>query len=104
MQYKTNYCDICGKNFESLDTHHCVMGYNRKLADQDNLTVRICRKCHKEIHNNAVTEALSKMYGQREWEFNYLLDKFCNDELDKAVIRTEVREMFRKRYQINYLP
>lgn len=104
MQYKTNYCDICGRNYESLDVHHLIMAYNRKLADQDNLTVRICRLCHKDIHNNAVTERLSKMLGQSKWEFEYILNKYCPNDVDKAVAMTEVREMFRKRYQINYLP
>lgn len=104
MQYKTNYCDICGKNKYELDTHHLINGSNRKLADQDGLTVEICRTCHSTVHNIPSVERLSKMLGQSQWEFNYLLNKFCNSEVDKAVAMTEAREMFRKRYQNCYLP
>lgn len=104
MLYKTNYCDICGRNYESLDTHHLIMGFNRTFADEDKLTVKVCRNCHKDIHNNAVTEGLSKMLGQQAYEFDYIINKYCVNDVDKAIARTEAREMFRKRYQINYLP
>lgn len=43
-------CYICGR--ASNHTHHCIYGSNHKLADKYGLTVRLCHKCHTELHMN----------------------------------------------------
>ena len=38
----------------NLETHHCVHGTaNRKIADRLGLTVRLCGKCHKMVHDKS---------------------------------------------------
>lgn len=86
MPLAIKYCDICSKNFYEVDVHHLIMGSNRKLADEDGLTINVCRMCHTKIHESAVSERLSKMLGQAMYE------------------RTHTREEFMKRYKYNYLP
>lgn len=37
------------------ETHHAIHGYaNRKLADQDGLTVRLCKTCHTLLHDKGI--------------------------------------------------
>ena len=44
-------CWFCGST-QDLCTHHAWHGTaNRKLADKDGLTVRICPRCHAMIHD-----------------------------------------------------
>lgn len=86
MIFNTRYCDICGKNVETLDKHHLIMGQNRKNAEDDKLFIFICRNCHTAIHNSAVSEKLSKMLGQAIYE------------------QTHDRKSFESKYKINYLP
>lgn len=41
------YCYICGSR-RDLELHHCIHGVaNRKLADEDGLTVYLCPMCHR---------------------------------------------------------
>lgn len=41
------YCFICGSRM-NLELHHCIHGSaNRKLADEDGLTVWLCPLCHR---------------------------------------------------------
>lgn len=68
-------CYICGK--WATETHHCIYGTGkRKLADEDGLTVRLCRDCHTAIHNSNkdfdrwLDKAL-KQTAQGKWEERY---------------------------------
>ena len=42
-------CYCCGR-YHPTDTHHVFGGSNRKASDQYGLTIRICRECHRAIH------------------------------------------------------
>lgn len=73
----TECCFICGQ--WATDTHHCIHGTaNRKLADKDGLTVRLCHTCHKNLHDKGnfkrelqrIAEARwMEYYGKSEEEF-----------------------------------
>lgn len=94
--FLTNYeknCALCGT--PKTDIHHCIPGVaRRKLADADDLTIPLCRKCHDEIHANGAAMRLSKIVGQLAYELNYVADK------EKIL---DAREHFRKRYGKSYL-
>lgn len=91
------YCILCGT--PSTETHHLVFGRaNRKLSDADGLTIPLCRNCHKEIHNNYVAMALSKICGQLAYERWYLSDF---GDADKSL--NNARENFRSRYGKSFL-
>ncbi len=44
-------CYECG-SCSNLQVHHCWHGSNRKLADEDGLTVYLCQRCHRRLHND----------------------------------------------------
>lgn len=84
-------CIFCGKKAEAQ--HHLIFGMgNRKLCDEDGLTVPICNNCHNmgdissRVHGNPMAERLSKMLGQAFFEG-----------------RLGTREEFRQRYGKSYL-
>ena len=91
IQTDTEFCFFC--HGIATDTHHCIGGSNRKLSDQDGLTVRLCRFCHDKVHNGKnskdLTNKLHKL-AQTKWEANYQGDG-------------NPREEFMKRYGRNYL-
>lgn len=97
MMIDTKICEICGKPAECV--HHWLFGYGvRQLADEDNITANLCHKCHNlgavRIHDNAMAERLSKMYGQLLWEVR---------EIEAGYTRKEARERFIKRYGQSYI-
>ena len=98
------FCFICGKPADA-GVHHLIFGKGlHALADADNLTAPICNTCHVlgkyRLHDNPVSEKLSKIIGQLEWEKQYLLKEgnFPYKNMDDRA-----REAFRKRYSRSYL-
>lgn len=95
-EYK-NICAVCGAQAEC--THHLVFGKGiRNLAEADKLTIPLCNSCHNmgkyRIHDNPISEQLSKMLGQTQWEY---------ESLTTDSDRKKAREAFRKRYGKSYL-
>ena len=89
----SKYCAFCGT--PTTEFHHlCFGGANRRLSDDDNLVLPICRECHNEIHGIPIASKLSKMLGQAFFELNENAHK--GDILN-------AREKFRKRYGKSYL-
>jgi hypothetical protein len=89
----TKYCTLCGT--PTTEIHHlCYGGANRRLSDEDNLVIPICRECHNDIHNIPTAGKLSKIVGQLAYELNENAHK--GDILN-------AREKFRKRYGKSYL-
>jgi len=90
----TKMCEICGDRFAS-EEHHLIYGRaERKLCDEDGLTLNLCQVCHRSIHIHGTAGMLSKMLGQALWEINAL-----NDGVDQY----EVRDKFRERYGRSWL-
>lgn len=79
-----DYCLLCGRPTYD-DIHHCLCGSDRKHADEDGLTIPLCRDCHNFIHQNPRALAMSKIIGQLAYE------------------REHTREEFRARYRHSYL-
>ena len=44
------YCAECGA--VATDTHHCIFGKNRQNSETWGLTVRLCRSCHRRLHDS----------------------------------------------------
>ena len=86
----TKYCIFCGTPVESSDVHHLLLGNGyRQLADEDGLTIPVCRTHHQMIHQSGFTETMSKMIGQLAYEKHLV----ANGETEESA-----REKFRKRY------
>lgn len=61
-------CYIC-KTEQGLNLHHCIHGTaNRKLADEDGLTVWLCWRHHQEVHANADLDNTFKYIAQMEYQ------------------------------------
>lgn len=87
------YCNLCGK--PSTDVHHLVFGNSkRKLADEDGLTIPLCRECHQKLHGAKENQVMSHIIGQLFYERNK-----CATGMDVE----GAREDFRKRYGVSYL-
>lgn len=90
IQTDDGFCLFC--HGIATDTHHCLGGSNRRLADQDGLTIRLCRQCHDKVHNGKQSKALTQKLhrlAQTKWEANCL--------------EGNPREEWMKRYGRNYL-
>lgn len=62
----TDCCYICGQ--WATDVHHVIHGTaNRKLADEDGLTVKLCRRCHTLLHDKGNMDKELQKIGQRAW-------------------------------------
>lgn len=86
------YCLLCG--LPRTEVHHLIMGTSgRKMADEDGLTIPLCNKCHREMHENGTANRLSKVLGQMAWERDYYAKGGSQD----------ARESFRSRYGRSYL-
>lgn len=89
----TNYMDVCifcGRPKD--DVHHCVFGRaNRRLSDEDELIVPVCRSCHEFLHKN---DKVSRIMGQLAYE---------RDKCAEGYGLEAARESFRLRYGKSYL-
>ena len=99
----TNYnqfCLLCGS--PAVDTHHCLKGVSKRhLADEDQLVIPVCRRCHEEIHQGYKGLNIAvEIIGQLQYEKNYIAEK---TELPFEGIKAEAREAFRSRYGRSYL-
>lgn len=68
-------CYIC-KNYKGMttnatDTHHCISGSYRHLADADGLTVKLCRTCHRLLHDKGLHDLELKQIAERSYLEHY---------------------------------
>ena len=79
-------CFICGQ--WATETHHCIHGTaNRKIADKDGLTVRLCHRCHTLLHDKGNMDKELQRIAQARWMEHY----------------GKSEEDFRRRYGKSYL-
>ncbi len=59
-------CYICGQYAQTV--HHVLHGTaNRKLADKDGLVVRLCHKCHMNLHDHGSFDRELQRIAQTRW-------------------------------------
>ena len=96
------YCIICGR--PNVEQHHCLKGHSKRhLADEDGLTLPLCKDHHTGImgvHNHKELNVLCEIIGQLAWERDYLIKK---TELPFDDLSEEARDAFRYRYGRSYL-
>lgn len=82
---REDVCYICGHN-NPTDVHHMMHGTaNRRLADNDELTVHLCRHCHDLVH----AEALG---------YDDMLKAIAQGTYEKTHSRDEWMRMYGKNY------
>jgi len=97
IMQKDERCFLCKKAI-GTETHHVFFGTaNRKLSDQDGLTVRLCWECHHLKAHKASTPEAEYLHkaGQEAWEAYY-------GPALKLVGR-DPRKAFMERYGKNWL-
>lgn len=100
-------CEVCGCPAEC--EHHLIFGQAlRRLADEDDLTIKMCHRCHNmsrmvdcKIHDNPMAEKLSKMLGQLLWEKRYIEDAY--EAVTGETIKKEAHREFMNRYGRSYI-
>jgi hypothetical protein len=94
-----NLCLICSA--PAVDRHHCLKGVKqRRLADEDDLLIPLCRSCHEQVHKRKELNVLVEIIGQLSWERDQLIS---NQELPFDDLSEAVREDFRIRYGRSYI-
>ena len=60
-------CYLC-KCTVGLETHHVWHGTaNRRLAEEDGLTVPLCQTCHRRVHDQGINDKFLMRAGERAW-------------------------------------
>ena len=72
IQKDNDYCFIHKKYLNvyvpAQQEHHCLHGSaNRRLADQDGLTVRLCCGCHMALHDKGLYDLQLQKEAQQAW-------------------------------------
>lgn len=69
------YCYLCkkiGVTTRATDVHHMVFGTGkRKLADEDGLTVHLCRLHHRLLHDRGGNKEELQTLAQEVWQTHY---------------------------------
>lgn len=87
-------CAICNK--PATEVHHLIFGTaNRRLSDQDGLTMPCCRSCHEKIHRDHELQVMSQIAGQLAYEKKVLAEYDLSEE--------KARHSFMVRYGRSYL-
>ena len=87
------YCIICGK--PAFSDHHLIFGTSgRAFSEKYGLTIPICDSCHItgelvtcRIHDNPMSEHLSKMLGQALFEREMVAQGMTKDEARQKMIK-----------------
>ena len=91
MQEDSEYCYIhmkyLGLYVKATDEHHCQHGNKRQYADDDGLTIFLCRKCHSLLHDKGIHDLDMQKESEKVWLTYY--NKTIPDWI--------------KRYDMNYL-
>ena len=67
----TGNCEYCGK-WAELDRHHLIGGTgNKQLSERYNLTMCLCRECHRKAHEDPAMYKRLHQIGERIWISKY---------------------------------
>lgn len=65
---KPNTCFLCGMTNIYTEVHHCLHGTaNRRLADEDGLTVHLCMNCHRKLHDQVFGDLYLQQTAEEAW-------------------------------------
>lgn len=90
-------CAVCERMTSTI--HHMIFGNgNRTLCDKDKIVIPLCDECHtigrQRLHDNPVSEYLSKVAGQAIWE---------RRQCANGATEEQARQDFIKRYGMSYI-
>ena len=71
------------------EVHHCLHGSMRELADEDGLTVHLCRYHHDRLHTKGEFDKSLQILAQ-----NAYIGKLMSEGMEEG----EARQRFRERY------
>lgn len=86
-------CFLCRKIYNlstnNTEVHHCLHGSMRKLADEDGLTVKLCKVHHRRLHDKGEFDKSLQIIAQNAYITKLKLE---------GMTEQEARERFRSRY------
>ena len=92
-------CYICrmvyGLESPADDTHHCLHGSMRQNADEDGLTVRLCRYHHDRLHKKGEFDKALQITAQ-----NAYIKKLISDGMEEDEAKAKFRERYGKFFDI----
>ena len=68
------YCYLCkqvGRYVVGTDTHHMLFGNKKDFADEDGLTVQLCHRHHRRLHQQQEHQLELKQLAEQVWLENY---------------------------------
>ena len=71
-------CYLCSRRGK-MEVHHCLHGPYRKKADRYGLTVHLCPKCHRALHDKGTDDRLLEELAQQIFENEYGHDLFIRE-------------------------
>ena len=75
-------CQRLGLDTPGTDLHHMLHGTSRrKLADEDGLTVYLCRQHHAALHDKGLYDLVLQQEAQQAWMDHY--NKTVNDFIER---------------------
>ena len=84
----TDECYICRAQ-GALETHHCHHGSRRKKADEYGLTVKLCPRCHRLLHDKGYYDRYLQKVAQQAFENKYS-KRSADYEIDLRNLRIEM--------------
>lgn len=73
--HESDYCFECDR--PATDTHHLIFGKNRKNSENAGLTIRLCRECHRRLHDQDEQMAMRyRKMGQAAFEYRYSHEEY----------------------------
>lgn len=89
----SNDCYICvfiyNTDTPGTEVHHCLHGSMRANADADGLTVKLCNRHHRRLHDLGEFDKSLQIIAQRAY-----IEKLMSEGMREE----EARERFRSRY------
>ena len=86
-------CYICvliyGADTPGTERHHCLHGAMRANADADGLTVKLCNRHHRRLHDLGEFDKSLQIIAQKAY-----IEKLMSEGMPEE----EARERFRSRY------
>ena len=104
---KREGCWMCG-SFPT-ETHHCWHGTaNRKVADWDGLTVKLCRYCHEYVHSHREADLRLMAAAEYAWLKRYrktipdFIKRYGKNVLEQDTCCVNNREVLQLPEEVNH--
>lgn len=94
----SNDCYICvliyNADTPGTEVHHCLHGSMRANADADGLTVKLCNRHHRRLHDLGEFDKSLQIIAQKAY-----IEKLMSEGMTEEEARAKFRERYGKFYE-----